>query len=121
MASVTLLPNVSPTTTSATTASGSCSACASSSAARCSGSADSSAMISSSLGPAGESIATTFATNNFACATYAFPGPTMRSTRGMRRGAVGHRGDRASTTDGEHAVRPRQLGRRKRRRCRLAR
>ena len=39
-------------------------------------------MTSSSLGPAGESIATELATWIFASATYALPGPTIRSTRG---------------------------------------
>ena len=41
-----------------------------------------SAITSSSLGPAGKSIAQTPATCSFASATYALPGPTMRSTRG---------------------------------------
>ena len=47
-----------------------------------SASAEPSASTSSSDGPAGASIATRDTTCSFASATYAFPGPTMRSTRG---------------------------------------
>jgi hypothetical protein len=39
-------------------------------------------MMSSSLGPAAQSIPTSPDSATFAAATYAFPGPTMRSTRG---------------------------------------
>src|SRR6185312_7156035 len=47
--------------------------------------AESSAMTSSSLGPAGESMPVTPETWSFASATYAFPGPTIRRTGAMDR------------------------------------
>ena len=57
-----------------------CSACARRSAAQASASAVSSAITITSLGPAGRSMPTRLETSSFAAVTYAFPGPTMRST-----------------------------------------
>lgn len=64
------------------TASSSCSAWARRSAASQRGSADSSAAITTSVGPAMESMPTSPNTRRLAAATYAFPGPTILSTRG---------------------------------------
>ncbi len=48
-----------------------------------SGSAVSSAITTTSLGPAGRSIPTWEETSSLAAVTYALPGPTIRSTAGM--------------------------------------
>jgi len=73
---------VLPRATRIGTASSSCSACASRSAAIQRGSTLSSAPITTSVGPAIESIPTSPNTSRLAAATYAFPGPTILSTRG---------------------------------------
>ena len=68
--------------TSASRLSSPCSDCASRSRATSSGSAPSVATTTSSLGPASPSMPTTPATWRLASVTYAFPGPTITSTRG---------------------------------------
>ena len=60
--------------------SGPCSACASRSAAQRAGSAEASAIRTTSLGPAGRSIATWLETSSFAAVTQRLPGPTILST-----------------------------------------
>ena len=63
--------------------SGPCSAWASRSAAHSAGSAVSSAITSTSLGPAGRSIATCPETSSFASVTQRLPGPTIFATAGI--------------------------------------
>ena len=63
--------------------SGPCSACASRSAAHWPASAVASAITTTSLGPAGRSIAHALETSSFAAVTQRFPGPTILSTRAI--------------------------------------
>ena len=70
-----------------------CSACARRSAATTPASAESSARITTSLGPASLSISTRPRTRRLAAATYALPGPTILSTAGTVSRAEGERRD----------------------------
>ena len=71
-----------PTEMQITAESGPCSCCASRSACTRTGSALSSAMTTSSVGPAVRSMPTSPTTRALAAVTYEFPGPAILSTRG---------------------------------------